>query len=212
MNPTDLCKIMGEYGSDKGNIDITNCWHNYTQYYFNLFEKIRYSPIRIFEVGLGTNNTSLPSNMGKDGKPGASMFGWAKFFPNAAVFGADIDKDILFETDRIKTFYCDQTKSDIINQMWNQPILSEPFDIIIDDGLHEFHANVCLFENSIHKLKKGGYYIIEDITNPLITTWEYTLDKWRTVYPKYTFHLEKLFNKANNWDNNLIVVHYLDQE
>ena len=37
------------------------------------------------------------------------------------------------------------------------------FDIIIDDGLHEFHANKCFFENSIEKLNPGGFYIIEDI-------------------------------------------------
>ena len=39
------------------------------------------------------------------------------------------------------------------------------FDIIIEDGLHTFEANKCFFENSIHKVKRGGIYIIEDITN-----------------------------------------------
>ena len=210
MNPTDLCRIMGDCGSDKGHTNIATCWHNYTQLYYSIFEKLRYSPIRIFELGLGTNNTSLPSNMGKNGKPGASLYGWSTFFPNATVFGADIDKDILFETDKIKTFFCDQTNPVVINEMWNQPALLDQFDIIIDDGLHEYHSNSCFFYNSIHKLKKGGYYIIEDIISPLIPAWEYTLDNWRAAYPKYTFHLEKIYNQVNNWDNNLIVIHYSD--
>jgi len=32
--------------------------------------------------------------------------------PHALVFGADIDRDILFEDERIKTFYCDQLDCD----------------------------------------------------------------------------------------------------
>ena len=47
--------------------------------------------------------------------------------------------------------------------MWND-IGIKYFDIIIDDGFHSFDAACCLYENSIHKLKKGGIYIIEDIT------------------------------------------------
>jgi hypothetical protein len=34
---------------------------------------------------------------------------------------------------------------------------------MIDDGLHQFEAGVCLFENSISKLAVNGYYIIEDV-------------------------------------------------
>ena len=49
--------------------------------------------------------------------------------------------------------------------MWNHPDLYGQFDIILEDGLHEFAANVTFFENSIHKLSKYGYFIIEDIAN-----------------------------------------------
>ena len=101
--------------------------------------------------------------MGIDGRPGASLYGWNEFFINSKIYGADIDSDILFNTDNIKTFYCDQTKPDIIKNMWNNNLLDGLFDIIIDDGLHTFYANECFFENSIHKLNKNGYYIIEDI-------------------------------------------------
>lgn len=39
--PTELCKIMGKNGSDKGNIDIINSLHNYTTFYYSIFNKIK---------------------------------------------------------------------------------------------------------------------------------------------------------------------------
>ena len=70
---TPLCEIMGRHGSDKGSGDILNSWHNYTTLYHSLFKEIRRKPLRVFELGLGTNNVTLASNMGADGKPGASL-------------------------------------------------------------------------------------------------------------------------------------------
>lgn len=48
--------------------------------------------------------------MGNNCRPCASIYGWKEFFQNSLIFGADIDKDILINEDRIKTYYCDQTK------------------------------------------------------------------------------------------------------
>jgi SAM-dependent methyltransferase len=197
---------MGDNKSDKGSEDIHNSWHNYTLLYYKMFEGLRDKPLRIFELGLGTNNINIPSNMGIHGRPGASLYGWAEFFPNATVFGADIDKDVLFQTDRIKTYYCDQTNPAVIAAMWRSPGLEEPFDIIIEDGLHEYHANICFFESSIHKLKDGGIYVIEDVDNNSIPKWEVQLNSWRQLYPGYIFNIAILNSKVNNWDNNLIII------
>lgn len=94
--------------------------------------------------------------MGKNGTPGASLRAWKEFLEKSEVFGGDIDRSILFEEDRIKTFYVDQGSSDSIRTLWSSPDLIEPFDVIIDDGCHEFDFNVRFFENSFHKLKSGG--------------------------------------------------------
>jgi SAM-dependent methyltransferase len=208
MESTELCKIMGECGSDKGHENISESKHNYTLLYYKLFAPIKDKKLRIFELGLGTNNPYLPSSMGVNGKPGASLYGWSKFFQNAHIFGADIDRDILFETERIRTYYCDQTNMHEIRKMWNNRELWEPFDIIVEDGLHEFDANVCFFENSIHKLKQNGYFIIEDIVYNTILRWEEKINEWRIIYPHLSFQLIRLPNLVNNYDNNLLVVHF----
>ncbi len=208
MTSTKLCKIMGDYGSDKGHEFINECRHNYTLFYSKLFEGFCEKKLRVFELGLGTNNPHLPSSMGVNGKPGASLRGWAAYFPNAKVYGADIDRDILFEEDRIKTYYCNQLIPEEIKKMWSEKELWEPFDIIVEDGLHEFEANVCFFENSIHKLRRGGYYIVEDVTEDTLHRWEDKMKEWEVVYPEISFKLVRLPNKNNSWDNNLLIAHF----
>lgn len=205
--PTVLCEIMGRNRSDKGHENITSSWHNYTTFYYSIFKDICNKELRIFELGLGTNNINLPSNMGRHGRPGASLYGWQEFFPNSKIFGADIDKDILFNTNKIKTFYCDQTNAEVIKQMWNIPELQENFDIIIEDGLHEFNANVCFFENSIDKLKPNGYFIIEDIHNNNNTLFMNKIKEWEAKYTDCLFTLLKIPSSYNNIDNNLLVVY-----
>lgn len=208
MISTKLCKIMGDFGSDKGHENLDLCKHNYTLIYHKLFEKLCDKKIRVFELGLGTNNPYLPSSMGVNGRPGASLHGWAEYFSNADVFGADIDKDILFQTDRIKTYYCDQTSSSEIKKMWSNKELWEPFDIIIEDGLHEMDANVCFFENSVHKMKRGGFYIIEDLTKDTLPKWEVKIKEWEIIYPNYTFKILTIPNVINDWDNNLLIIQH----
>jgi hypothetical protein len=203
---TPLCEIMGKHGSDKGSIDITNSWHNYTPFYYSIFKELREKKLRVFELGLGTNNVDIPSNMGINGIPGASLYGWCEFFPNSDIFGADIDTEILFNTDKIKTFYCDQTNPDIINKMWDNPILQDNFDIIIEDGLHTFDANVCFFDNSIHKLKSNGYYIIEDINYTDKYLFMNKIREWETQYKDCLFTLIKIPSLCNNTDNSLLIV------
>jgi SAM-dependent methyltransferase len=204
---TPLCEIMGKNGSDKGSIDINNSWHNYTPFYYSIFKGLREKNVRIFELGLGTNNVDIPSNMGINGIPGASLYGWSEFFPNSHIFGADIDTEILFNTDRIKTFYCDQTNPEIIQKMWNEPILQENFDIIIEDGLHTFNANVCFFENSIHKLKPNGHYIIEDINYIDKYLFMNKIREWESIYRDCVFTLLQIPSSCNNTDNTLLIVY-----
>jgi len=165
-----LHDLFFKYGSDKGApnnqthpISLISP-HTYADLYYILFNFSRNSIKRVFECGLGTNNLDFKSNMGETGIPGASLRAWRDYFPNAQIFGADIDSQILFSEERIKTFHVDQTVQESVEKMW-QKISIEEFDIIIDDGLHTFDAGISLFEASFSKLRGGGIYVIEDI-NP----------------------------------------------
>jgi len=193
-----LSDIMKRNGSDK-----SGGHHTYTDVYTELFEPIRMNNLQIFELGLGTNNTDVPSNMGPNGVPGASLRGWREYFPNSLIYGADIDKRILFTEDRIQTFYCDQTSAQSIRDMWSTLPL---FDIIIEDGLHTFEANKCFFENSIYMLQKGGYFIIEDIDNNILHKFDSVLEEWKGVYPYLDFNFPILEPCNNKNDNRLLVI------
>jgi len=205
-NPTELCNLMYNYGSDKGGPNLLTSWHNYTPIYYSLLNRIKLQNLNIFELGLGTNNPNVPSNMGINGKPGASLYAWSEFLPNSNIYGADIDTNILFNTNRIKTYYCDQTNPMVIDSMWsNTELIDKEFDLILEDGLHDFNANVTFFERSIHKLKIGGYYIIEDIWNHQLELFDNKIKEWESNYTNLIFQLLVLPSTVNYNDNNLLI-------
>jgi hypothetical protein len=199
--PTTMCLIMTRYGSDKG-----NSWHNYTAVYSELFKTLRDRELRIFELGLGTNNPKLASTMGVDGRPGASLRGWREIFPKALVFGGDIDRDILFAEPRIQTFYCDQTDSTAISNLWAQPPLRDPMDIIIDDGLHRFLANASFLAGSLGHLRTGGIYVVEDIRGVELDHWREQLPIYAKDLPNYDVALLELPSAFNQYDNNMLII------
>lgn len=199
--PSRLCRIMTRHGSDKG-----EGWHNYTTLYSSLFAGLEGQPLCIFELGLGTHNPEFAYSMGADGRPGASLRGWREIFPKAEVFGADIDRSILFREPGIQTFFCDQTDPASIRDLWAQPALAAPIDILIEDALHEFSANLCFLEASLQKLKVGGTYVTEDIKTRDLPQWLEHLPTLDRDHPGYEFALVELPNEFNDSDNNLLLV------
>lgn len=161
-----LHELCQKHGTDKGSlVNLIRPWpeHTFADIYTELFADHRFEIVRIFEMGIGTNNLSIPANMSGYGKPGASLRVWKEYFPNALVVGADIDRNTLFEEERILTFFVDQLRANSITKFWNELGIKD-FDIIIDDGLHTEEAAICLFENSFNNLRSGGFYFIEDVT------------------------------------------------
>ena len=162
-NIEDLKNLFNKYKSDKSN------WHNYHLLYANIL-KNRKSIKKILEIGLGTNNLDLIGNMGIDGVPGASVRAFRDFCPNAKIFGADIDKKILFEDTRIKTYYVDQTNPSSLRVLEKK--VGKGFDLIIDDGLHAPHANLEVILFGTKLLKQNGWLIIEDINQASVPIWQ----------------------------------------
>jgi hypothetical protein len=202
LAPTRMCRVMTRNGSDKG-----RRWHNYTTVYSVLFDGYRDQPLRFFELGLGTNNPELISTMGITGCPGASLRAWRELFPHALIYGADIDRAILFQEDRIRTFYCDQLEDAAIRALWSQSDLQGGVDIIIEDGLHTFEANTSFLEGSLDYLRPGGIYVIEDIASEMIDRWYHQLETvYSKRYPNYEFALVVLPHPNNHANNNLLVI------
>ena len=196
-NNKQLTDLMNLFGSDKGG---RNNHHNFASYYSEIFFHKRNDIKNFLEIGLGTNNTSVLSNMGSNGIPLASLRAWRDYFKNANIYGADIDKNILKNEDRIETFYVDQTDPITIKEMFKN-IGEKKFDIILEDGLHEYNANICFFENAIEYLESNGTYIIEDV-------YYKDQDKFIKYFEnkKYNFSIVDIFHEKNIANNCLIII------
>ena len=192
-----LTELMNFYGSDKGG---RNNHHNYSEYYSELFFNERKNIKNFLEIGLGTNDVNMLSNMGEKGIPLASLKAWRDYFENAIIYGADIDKKILKNHERIKTYFVDQTDPKTIELLFKNIGISD-FDVILDDGLHEYNANICLFENSIKFLSNSGIYIIEDV---------YFKDKQKFINylnnSDYNYSIVDIYHKKNITNNCIILI------
>ena len=202
---SNLCEL---YGTDKGYVkfekDTPYGWkpHSYSIFYSSLFSHCKESIKLVFECGIGSNYLDVESNMSPNGKPGASLRVWKDYFTNAEIFGADIDKRILFQEERIKTFEVNQLDSSSIKEMWSK-INYNNFDLIVDDGLHTHDAAVTFFLNSFEKLKKDGIYIIEDVDLRDLNDLKNSLNKFN---PEVVILTNNYFDQYPINNNNLIVI------
>ena len=161
----ELRALFQKYGSDK------STGHNYYLLYSWLLASRRHNDMAMLEIGLGTNNIDVPSNMGLDGKPGASLRAFRDWAPRLHVFGADVDKRVLFREERIETFYVDQTQPAVLAELAAR-FAPGSFDMIIDDGLHNSEANLNTLLFALPLLKPDGALVIEDIGLSDLPYWQ----------------------------------------
>lgn len=186
-----LKNLFNHYGSDKSQR------HDYHHVYGRILKNSQ-AIKTILEIGLGTNNTDVVSNMGEAGKPGASLRAFRDFAPHAAVFGADIDQRILFVENRIKTYWVDQTNLSSFSEL-EQKIPNDS-DLIIDDGLHSPNANIAVIRFALKKIKIGGWIVVEDILEEALPVWQVVSALLPTSYQSniieciggYMFTIERL--------------------
>ena len=151
---------------NKNKSDKAGPIHRYDLVYEPIFEELGFNnSLNILEIGLGTNNFSFVSHVARNGRPGASLFAYKELFPNAQIFGADIDRGILFEEERIKTSFVDQLVLSSFQEMhddFNKP----EYDLLIEDGLHSITASLNTLIFGLQTVKKGGFIVLEDLYNP----------------------------------------------
>lgn len=176
--------LFDDYGSDKAN-------HHNFHYLYGAILQNRHSISKIFEIGLGTNNEDVVSNMGLMGHPGASLRAFRDFCPNAMIYGADIDRRILFSEDRISTHFIDQTDTQSMEELLG--IVPRDFDLVIDDGLHSPNANISSLEFGLKILKKGGWMVVEDINQATLPLWQCVCAMVGNEYVPYIFQADGSF-------------------
>ncbi|MEO1434587.1 MAG: hypothetical protein AAFV80_03570 [Bacteroidota bacterium] len=140
-----LSELCSQFFTDKCAID-----HNFVEVYANLFDPIRDSVTRVFEIGI---------------LRGASHLMWQAYFPNADIFGIDIEDKSDLEAKGIKTFVADQSNRADLQGFLDK--YGTAFDIILDDGGHAMHHQQVSFGFLFEQVKPGGYYIIEDVHTSL---------------------------------------------
>lgn len=181
---TDFCRIMKSRGSDK-----CSNWHNYTPTYNFLFSSIRDTCKEVFEVGIFF---------------GSSVRGWSDYFHNARITAADVDKNCLVNEGRIESHLCDQDSADSIASLWKS-INNRTFDIMIDDGKHEYSSNMNFLRNSIGQLNKGGIYIVEDLTRETYSRMSADLESLKRDLCLDELFLLDIPNPLNSVDNRLMI-------
>ncbi|MGC4106971.1 MAG: hypothetical protein QM753_11575 [Thermomicrobiales bacterium] len=153
----------------------------------------------MLEIGIGTNHLDVPSTMGVTGVPGASLRAWRELLPLAAIVGADVDERILFQDHRIETYAVDQTRPETIDALM-VTLGEQKLDLLVDDGLHTFEANLNVFRHAYPKIRKGGLFIVEDVQKSDVPRWENLLGR--------SGHLAAIIRPphATNMNDNCIVV------
>lgn len=165
---TRLCELAYLYRSDKtGHYkknDPTQHCHPYTPTYCDVLKDRNIK--NILEIGIGIVDLNNMNHMKKyDYRPGGSLKMWRDYFPTAQVFGIDINKDAVFQEERITTYHCDQLDFQTMDEIFKDI----KFDLIIDDGSHIPQHQLLTF-NHLRKnhLSHDGIYIIEDLNDKIL--------------------------------------------
>jgi hypothetical protein len=196
MQKTDLCILAEKYGADK----CPAILHSYTPDYNNILTPIRFSANLVVEIGVG-NPQCMISIVGHSYKAGASLRMWQDFFPSANIIGCDIRSDVLFEENRIKCLYLDQSSSESLEQLYST--VNNTYgkaDLILDDGSHVKEHQEISFQHLWKLVKVGGFYIIEDICGDTSSI-EFTMlpSKYGFTNFEFVFIKKSIHVKHGNW-------------
>jgi len=152
--------------------------HGYTYLYDDIFVTMRYSNVRILEIGFARGR-------------GAKLL--AEYFHRGTIHTFDIEPNWNFYKEfpkvlqkRIHLYQGDQSDSDSINEVL-KAVANGPkneakrgprkFDIVIDDGSHKPNDQQTSFSVLWSHVKDGGLYIIEDF-HPYYNNSQHSTVSW----------------------------------
>ncbi len=150
---TRLCDLAEKYRSDK----VKSLHHDYTPFYDQLLRQRTVK--RVLEIGIGTIDTMRHV---EGYESGASLRMWRDYFPEAKIWGADVDATAMVNEGNIFSLVCDQSSEESLQRM--ALMLGGKFDLIVDDGSHQFEHQVLTANTLIPLLlSPTGVYVIEDV-------------------------------------------------
>lgn len=193
---TDMCKIGGEYNTDKSPYALNSiCLQHrkgYTPIYSILFAPYFNKRIKLAEIGI---------------EEGSSLKLWRKFFKSAYIYAFEIDdnkiqKCVDMSLSNIRYYKIDVSDIVSFNEAFKKT--STLFDIIIDDSSHAVQHQNNVINNAHRYLKNGGILVIEDIPRDItIDNFEIDTDVWEF----YTFIIcDHINNYCLNNDKILYLV------
>jgi hypothetical protein len=151
---TELCI---KYRTPKVKLPWNSLSHDYAPHYNRILEGRTIK--RILEIGCGPKGLFHP-----DYPAGGSLLVWAEMFPEAIVFGFDIDPATFPVHERILCFKCDQSKADDLLRCSSLIAGgSGPLDLIVDDGSHRTKDQLLTAKILVPSLSADGVYVIEDV-------------------------------------------------
>jgi hypothetical protein len=119
--------------------------HGYHRFYHDVLNPLHDKAFNMFEIGVAGYN---------------SIDMWKAYFPQAKIYGLDINTE--YRDERIRIFRADQSNKGQLEAIIAQ--IPERCDVIIDDGSHLPEHQALTFDIFFRDLlNDGGTYIIEDI-------------------------------------------------
>lgn len=136
----ELSRIAYEVNCDKVTIS------KFTEAYDSFFRKHRNEKFNLLEIGVWN---------------GGSMAMWEEYFPNAQIFGIDMDDRCIHSSShRVHIHIANQANKEEMEKICDY--IGELF-IVCDDGSHRADDIIISLDTIYPYLSNGGYYIIEDI-------------------------------------------------
>ena len=144
----ELTVLANKYGSDKGTIQ-GSC-HGFSDIYDDYLYNQRNNIGEVLEIGIND---------------GSSLKMWYDYFPNATIYGLDIDDKSQYDNERVGCGILDQSNEEHLRQF--SETINLQFDFIIDDGSHHMRDQQITFAYLFKLLRPGGIYVIEDLHTSL---------------------------------------------
>ena len=160
-----LTRLADLKGSDKGNLHDA---HLYTRVYHRFFNALRLDTLTVLELGLSRPDIEGRRTVcGADGATSKtatrapSLEMWRVYFPNARIFGFDIDDFTAVRIPNCEIMRGDMSSRNDLGALVTR--IGGPIDILIDDGSHASHHQQIALGFLFPYVRPSGLYIIEDL-------------------------------------------------